>query len=127
MFKRYFTGLQHIGIPTKDMEKTIAFYTGLGFTQTFRLQEGGLNVVFLESHGLVIEAYAGDATEATGAIDHIALNVTDIEAVFQAVKENGYKLIDSQQIVTLPFFANGCSFFLIEGPNKERIEFNQIL
>ena len=25
------TGLQHIGVPTNDIERTIAFYTALGF------------------------------------------------------------------------------------------------
>ena len=30
-FRHIATGLQHIGIPTNDMEKTIAFYTALGF------------------------------------------------------------------------------------------------
>ena len=30
------TGIQHIGIPTDDLEKTIAFYTGLGFEIALR-------------------------------------------------------------------------------------------
>ena len=25
-------GLQHIGLPTNDLEKTVAFYEGLGFS-----------------------------------------------------------------------------------------------
>lgn len=29
--KTYTTGIQHIGIPTNDIEKTIAFYQKLGF------------------------------------------------------------------------------------------------
>ena len=29
--KNYSTGVQHIGIPTNDIEKTIAFYQKLGF------------------------------------------------------------------------------------------------
>ena len=29
--KNYSTGIQHIGIPTNDIEKTIAFYKELGF------------------------------------------------------------------------------------------------
>ena len=29
--KTYTTGIQHIGIPTNDIEKTIAFYKELGF------------------------------------------------------------------------------------------------
>ena len=30
-FKKYITGLQHIGIPTNDIEKTKDFYRLLGF------------------------------------------------------------------------------------------------
>ncbi len=30
------TGLQHIGIPTNDIEKTIAFYNSLGFQTIYR-------------------------------------------------------------------------------------------
>ena len=29
--RTYSTGIQHIGIPTNDIEKTIAFYKKLGF------------------------------------------------------------------------------------------------
>ena len=28
-------GLQHIGLPTNDLEKTVAFYEGLGFSVAF--------------------------------------------------------------------------------------------
>lgn len=29
-------GLQHIGLPTNDLEKTVAFYEGLGFSVALR-------------------------------------------------------------------------------------------
>ena len=32
--KDFCTGVQHIGIPTKDIEETIRFYEQLGFTLT---------------------------------------------------------------------------------------------
>ena len=32
----YTTGIQHIGIPTNDIEKTIAFYKELGFEAALR-------------------------------------------------------------------------------------------
>lgn len=35
MAAQYITGLQHIGIPTNDIEKTTAFYHELGFETAF--------------------------------------------------------------------------------------------
>lgn len=34
--KTYTTGIQHIGIPTNDIEKTIEFYQKLGFEIALR-------------------------------------------------------------------------------------------
>jgi len=127
MIQEYLTGLQHIGIPTRDVAATVEFYQSLGFAITWQTEKG--DVVFLELKGLTIETYATnpeDINPRTGAIDHITIDVTDIRAVFAEAKAAGHKLID-QEVITLPFFDKGCSYFMIEGPNKERVEFNQIL
>ena len=124
MIRDYLTGLQHIGIPTRDVAATAAFYQGLGFRITWQTEEG--DVAFLRLGDLVVETYLGDTNPRTGAIDHLTVNVTDIGKVFEAAKAVGYKLIDPE-VITLPFFEKGCSYFMIEGPNKERVEFNQIL
>ena len=53
----------------------------------------------------------------------IAIDVKNIENLFQVVKEAGiFKMLD-QQVNGLPFWENGVKFFTIEGPNKEKIEF----
>ena len=58
-----------------------------------------------------------------GAIDHIAIDVKNIDDLFQVVKEAGtFKMLD-QQVNGLPFWEKGVKFFTIEGPNKEKIEF----
>lgn len=129
MDKSFFTGLQHIGIPTNTMEDTVKFYTNLGFDIIFEgvIAEGTIKVVFLKLHNLVIEAYENNmASMRNGAIDHIAINVNDIESVFEYIKREKYKLLNDE-IQFLPFFDRGVRFFTIEGPNKEKIEFNQIL
>ena len=61
-----------------------------------------------------------------GAIDHVALDVRDIEEIFQYINEAG---LNSTQdtIHFLPFWENGVKFFTIEGPNKEKVEFSQYL
>ena len=124
MIQDYLTGLQHIGIPTKDVAATTAFYQSLGFEITYQTDKG--DVVFLRLGDLTVETYDGETNPRTGAIDHLTINVTDIGKVFAEVKAGGYTLIDPE-IITLPFFDKGCSYFMIEGPNKERVEFNQIL
>ena len=52
-------GVQHIGIPTNDIENTIEFYQKLGFEIAFRTvnEEANEKVVFLKLHTLVIETY----------------------------------------------------------------------
>ena len=43
------TGIQHIGIPTNDIEKTVAFYHSLGFETALRTvnEAAGEQVCFL--------------------------------------------------------------------------------
>ena len=78
-FRKIATGLQHIGVPTNDIEKTIAFYTALGFEVAHRTVNNGEQVAFLRLGDLTIETYQnGKAVGQAGAVDHIAVNVTDV-------------------------------------------------
>ena len=122
-------GVQHIGIPTNDIEKTIEFYQNLGFEIAFQTvnEEANEKVVFLKLHTLVIETYENKAAVMqSGAIDHIAIDVKDIEKVYAMINQAG---LNSTQdtIHFLPFWENGVKFFTIEGPNKEKVEFSQYL
>ena len=122
-------GVQHIGIPTNDIENTIEFYQKLGFEIAFRTvnEEANEKVVFLKLHTLVIETYENKAAVMqSGAIDHIAIDVKDIEKVYAMINQAG--LNSTQDTVHfLPFWENGVKFFKIEGPNKEKVEFSQYL
>ncbi len=125
----YATGLQHIGLPTNDMEKTVAFYESLGFENAYETvnEAAGEKVVFLRLKNLTIEAYEnGKAAMRSGAIDHIAIDVTDAQAAFSLAEAQGYSIV-SNGVEALPFWERGVKFFIIEGPNGERIEFNQRL
>ena len=127
--KEIATGLQHIGVPTGDMDATIHFYYALGFETIFETvnAEAGGRVNFFKLGDLVIETYeVTDPAKAPGAVDHIAINVKDIEEAFRFVNEAG--LNNTNDIIhSLPFFENGVKFFTIEGANKEKVEFNQFL
>lgn len=122
-------GVQHIGIPTNDIENTIEFYQKLGFEIAFQTvnEEANEKVVFLKLHTLVIETYENKAAVMqSGAIDHIAIDVKDIEKVYAMINQAG--LNSTQDTVHfLPFWENGVKFFTIEGPNKEKVEFSQYL
>lgn len=127
--KNYSTGIQHIGIPTNDIEKTIAFYKELGFETALQTinKEADEKVAFLKLKTLVIETYENKAAKLeSGAIDHVAIDVNDIEEVYQYISEKKLNTT-SDTIHFLPFWKNGVRFFTIEGPNMEKIEFSQYL
>lgn len=120
-------GVQHIGLPTADMKATEEFYTSLGFENIFTTDLDGIKVCFFKMAGVVFETYESDAVAGCyGAIDHVSIDVDDVEAVYAEITAGGYKVV-SNGIEQLPFFANGVRFFTIEGPNKEKLEFNQYL
>ena len=103
--KDFTTGVQHIGIPTNDINKTIEFYHALGFETALRTVNGTEEVAFLQLHNLIIETYQNhQAKMEYGAIDHIAIDVKNIEDLFLVVKEAGtFKMLD-QQVNGLPFW-----------------------
>lgn len=127
--KEIATGVQHIGVPTGDMDATIRFYHALGFDTIYETvnAEAGGRVTFFKLHDLVIETYETKEPKLMpGAVDHIAINVKDIEEAFRFVNEAG--LNNTNDIIhSLPFFENGVKFFTVEGANKEKVEFNQFL
>ena len=118
-------GLQHVGIPTNDLEKTEKFYKKIGF-QTLLSTENPNNskkVVFLGCGALILEIYEEDRIKKeAGAIDHIALEVRDIEDARKEMCDKGLK---ATEIKTLPFWERGIGFFKISGVNGETIEFCQ--
>ena len=127
--KNYSTGIQHIGIPTNDIEKTIAFYKELGFETALQTinKEADEKVAFLKLKTLVIETYENKAAKfESGAIDHVAINVNNIEELYQYISEKKLNTTNDT-IHFLPFWENGVRFFTIEGPNMEKIEFSQYL
>ena len=122
-------GLQHLGIPTKNLPESEQFYEQLGFTVIYRGRHGPYlePVSFLEKGGLVLEVYeTADAAGRDGAIAHLALDTADIEDAWNEAKRLGLSFV-SPKIEFLPFWESGVRYFIVEGPNKEKIEFNQRL
>lgn len=122
-----FTGIQHIGIPTNDFDKTVDFYSTLGFEVAFQTVNGTSKVAFLRLNDLVIETSENNNinTEA-GAINHLAIDVNDIEEAYKFICDNSLNNTNDT-IHFLPFWDNGVKFFTIQGPSGERVEFSQML
>ena len=73
------------------------------------------------------EIYEGkERNVSSGAINHIALQVDDIEAAFKFAVKNGLSPA-SNELETLPFWENGVRFFTVIGVNGEIVEFIQRL
>ena len=121
-------GLSHIGIPTRNLEESLEFYKGLGFEVSGMGNEGKKDAVaFVEQQGVVIELYLSDEKQdVTGVVDHVALDVDDIEGAYLWAREKGYKIITPGIVCVPDVLGKGTSYFMIEGCNHERIEFNKM-
>ncbi len=122
------TGIQHVGIPAKDLDETIEFYKSLGFEEAGYFPNGKEHCAFMRFGNLTIETWSGEQVALkAGAVNHISLNAPDIEKAFADAKAQGLNLVD-QEIQSIPtFWDNGIRYFNILGPNQETIEFCQIL
>jgi lactoylglutathione lyase len=131
-------GFQHLGLPVTDLERSKTFYLELGFVETLRKDlpplEQPIRVAMLEKAGFTIELYQLAAMERDeiasrqdGHIDHIALNVRDIDSAYAELSAAGFEIIEKDAPVLLPFWSKGVKFFTIRGPDGEKVEFNQIL
>ena len=123
----YTTGIQHLGIPTKNMEASMNFFRELGFELAHSGMNGKNHINFVRLGDFVVELYENDAAAgAYGAIEHVALNVTDIQAVYDLICEKGLNTLNDE-IHYLPLWENGVKYFTIEGPDREKVEFSQFL
>lgn len=110
--KDQMNGVQHVGVPTNDIETTIKFYEALGFKIAFQTVNEAANekVAFLKLGNLVIETYENKAAKMeSGAID-----VKDVEKVHELVTAAGLNTTNDE-VHFLPFWENGVKFFTIEG------------
>ena len=127
----YLKDIQHIGIPTKDIEATTEFYSSLGFKLLEEVcnDEGQAVCRFLGLYHTVIETYVLPEIKGfPGAIDHIALDVVDIEGLYAEIKQAGIYELEEDWINDLPqLWEKGCRYFKIIGPSAEIVEFCEIL
>ena len=122
MGKGKITGLAHIGVFVKDMAKSVDFYKGLGFNLD-KEEEIGVKLAFLSAGTCLIELVEKSdiPTRGTGVIDHIAVEVDDLDAAIENAKAQGIA-VDAAKIGTAPILG-GIRNVFFEGPDGERLEF----
>ena len=119
------TGLAHIGIRVADMDASIKFYVDtLGFELTNEQSMGATKLAFLNIGTCLLELIqpADFAPREAGSIDHIAVEVIDIEPLVCRLIEKGVKFL-TDGINVVPELLGGVKNIFFEGPDGERIEF----
>ena len=124
-------GINHIGIRVSSLEKTRMFYEQLGFE--FLVGPIGPEPVAIMEHpsginiNLILNADSGvtknilmDVPDKYPGYTHIALNVIDIKAVEDSIKNLGIEITEGP--VTLP---DGGIMFFIRDPDGNVIEFHK--
>lgn len=128
--------LQHVGLPVTNLEASQAFYQQLGFElimqATFPHAGAPGRVAMLRRADLTPELYqlpepalSRVRQRGDGRIDHLAFDVDDSEEAY-TLQAAGFTMPEPQPSF-LNFWARGCRFFNLAGPDGERLEFCQML
>jgi catechol 2,3-dioxygenase-like lactoylglutathione lyase family enzyme len=130
-------GWAHLGIPVNDIEKSKDFYQQFGFTVSMNADvpvgERAVKISIAEKGGLALEFYQlleedlpGIRDRRDGHIDHIAMNVKDIDKAYVELKAAGINPLEASP-VQLPGWEHGVKYISFRGPDNEKIELNQKL
>ena len=123
-------GLHHIGIYTKSIDESLAFYTEvLEFQKQWRgivdHPTGKLDVAIISTGDCVIElvrpADLSVIASKAGPVQHVALRVSHLEEHVKKLKGRGIELHPAE-IESLPTLLNGVKHIFLYGPSGERIE-----
>jgi lactoylglutathione lyase len=130
-------GWSHLGVPVTGLQRSREFYSRFGFQEVMRAElptdHGLVRMVMMEHVGLVLELFqlAGEdlaeiRSRKDGHIDHIALDVLDVDRAFADIRAAGMNTLEEAPL-PLPFWDRGARYFNVRGPDGEKVEFNQII
>lgn len=125
------SGINHVGIRITNLERARKFYEQLGFVfivgpigpEPVAIMEhpSGVNINFiLNADSGITENILMDIPERHPGYTHIALNVTNIETIEQAIRKTGIKITEGP--VTS---SDGGIMLFIRDPDQNVIEFHQ--
>jgi len=122
MNKGKITGLAHIGIFVKDIDKSIDYYKRLGFTLD-KEEQLSIRLAFLSAGTCLIELVEQKdlPKRSAGVVDHIAVVVDDIKAAINNAKAQGIDIDESK--INEVAILGGVKNVFFEGPDGERLEF----
>jgi catechol 2,3-dioxygenase-like lactoylglutathione lyase family enzyme len=135
--ERNLGGWAHLGIPVTDIEKSKDFYQKFGFIDLMDAEvtagDQAVKISILEKGGLSLEFYQllaadlpGIRNRQDGHIDHVAMNVKDIERAFTELKAADNIPLEPEPVY-LPIWEKGEKYLSFRGPDNEKIELNQKL
>lgn len=132
--KNQMKGLAHIGIHTEDLTNSMDFYTEtLGFDymdiREVPVPGGVTKLGFVNAGNLVIELVqpadtSGIKNRKLGPVDHIAIEVDDIDLVIDNLKDKNVAF-NTPEKRDNPYLFNGISNIFFKGPNGESLELFQ--
>jgi methylmalonyl-CoA epimerase len=134
--------IDHIGIMTNDLQKSVEFYTdvlGFSISAKIEMEEVGLSAIFIEKNGSKIElmGYRGAIPKRSEGIeiimggssiplnDHITFTVDDLGATVSELKgkgiEFGLEPMQAEGGIKIAFFKdpNGVLMELMEHPKQQ--------
>jgi len=117
-------GLHHAGLYVASLERSIAFYGGaFGLEVAERFSFGGEQLAFLRVGQARLELIESSAsrvrTSSAGVVDHVALEVDDLDALIGRLVQQAVTLLDPAPV---PVPALNARILFCEGPDGERIE-----
>ena len=126
-----------MGLPVANLEASQAFCQQLGsepIMQATFPHEGAPGLVAMlrradltpELYQLPEPALSRVRQRGDGRIDHLAFDVDDSEEAYATLQAAGFTMLEPQPSF-LNFWARGCRFFNLAGPDGERLEFCQML
>ncbi len=124
-------GIHHVAIHAADFDQTVSFYREIfGFSPYIAWGEPGNRAVMLDTgDGSRIEVFEnGSKDQPEGAWCHLALRVSDCDAVFNAAVGAGCRIqMEPQNVVIHGEFDLPVRIAFVYGLNGEIFEFMQEL
>lgn len=98
----FFTSIDHVHVPSIDMDKSVDFYTRiLGFYLSRRLTMNGRDTAFVGLGDMLLEVHpARDGVVAPGASRQFGLSVSNMDEALAHLKQHGIEPIEQRDAWT---------------------------
>jgi len=116
-------GVNHVGISVSNLDASVAFYTQkMGFREAFTVNDdkGQPFLTYLQVSPQTFVELQPAGSNRTPGITHVGLQVDDIRATINTLKERGVMVDDARVSSTKSMIAN------ISAPDGVRIELSEL-